>query len=157
MINPPTQGGGNVVQTFADVAPCPSSISKIFTTDATVRTLQIVVKAMTIGTKQVTLAVFRQLPRIDPLTEEGGLRPDIECWGHVNYPIKDEGEKWAVISCDGGLHRACIDIVWRNVPNKHWYPTVAAYEEAVRKVGLIQRQNATRRKLQETEQLFIAV
>ncbi len=90
-------------------------MAKITTKEATIKTLSVEVRALTIGSKQVTLAVFRQLPArqiIDPKTGELRGVP----WGRVNYHPGDcQGAGPAhlhVVWQDAGeLFRACVDPV----------------------------------------------
>lgn len=87
---------------------------KISSEKATIETLQVVIKSIRIEKKQMTLAVFRQLPIKQILTDENDLI-DYTYWGIVNYKIKDEGNQWVVFSIDGYIFRSCIDLkdTWR--------------------------------------------
>jgi hypothetical protein len=70
---------------------------------ASLDTMAITVQAMHVDGKQMTLAVFRQLP----ISEE---EPDDPLWGTVRYPIKDQGDLWLVFSHDGKLYRRALDV-----------------------------------------------
>lgn len=63
----------------------------LYASDVNIKTAAIEVKVMKIGNRQVTLAVFRQLPEediIDPVTGELRGMP----WGRVNYHVDCEGQ-----------------------------------------------------------------
>src|SRR5512139_4296091 len=70
----------------------------IETRNASISTLSVTIQALHVSGKQMTLAVFRQLP-IRAETD------DSELWGIVRYAIKDEGDLWLVFSKDGKLFR----------------------------------------------------
>src|SRR5262245_16993396 len=64
------------------------SIRKLTSENAVIKTAAVEVKTLTISGKQVTLAVFRQLPEespIDPTTEWPDFRFKGLIWGRVNY------------------------------------------------------------------------
>ena len=82
----------------------------VYTTEATLSTLKVEIKALTVSGKQMTLAVFKQLPQWWPLTVEETLNNDVRFWGIVRYSIKDEGDLWVVLEKDNELHRAKIEI-----------------------------------------------
>lgn len=77
----------------------------IETKSAALDTLAVTIKALHVNGKQMTLAVFRQLPVVQHLNEDGSLAP-LEYWGLVRYSIKDEDDLWAVCVKDGRLYRA---------------------------------------------------
>jgi hypothetical protein len=76
----------------------------IETKSASLDTLAVTIQALHVNGKQMTLAVFRQLPKAHALKKDGELA-DFEFWGLVRYPIKDEGDLWAVASNSGILYR----------------------------------------------------
>lgn len=81
----------------------------ILATEATLNTLSVTIKALMVSGKQMTLAVFRQLPSQDSsvvLTHDGYLREDLNYWGRVRYAIKDEGDHWVVLENQGQLYRS---------------------------------------------------
>lgn len=82
---------------------------KIESKIANIDTLTISIKSIRVSKKQMTLAVFRQLPEINIFTEKGGINPDFNYWGVVRYQIRDMGELWVVLSYAGVLYKACID------------------------------------------------
>lgn len=84
--------------------------TEILATEATLSTLNVEVKALVVSGKQMTLAVFRQLPEMHALNDEENLWSDVQYWGMVRYSIKDEGDLWAVIEQDGKLYRGRIDV-----------------------------------------------
>lgn len=75
--------------------------------DASLTSLQVTITALMVSGKQMTLAVFRQLPRLHALNDDGSLTP-LHWWGRVLYSIKDEGDHWAVGERDGLLYRCYI-------------------------------------------------
>lgn len=78
------------------------------TKSASIDTLSVTIKALHVSGKQMTLAVFRQLPECHVFNKDGSF--DItEYWGIVRYHIKDEGSLWAVRAVDGVLYRCDID------------------------------------------------
>lgn len=74
----------------------------IETKHAALDTLSVTIQALHVSGKQMTLAVFRQLPRIKDINAEH------ELWGIVRYSIKDEGDVWLVLSISGVLYRKRI-------------------------------------------------
>ena len=88
---------------------------KLDTHQATVQTATVEVKTLTIGRRQVTLSVFRQLidtpPLIDVLEGEFNGPP----WGRVHYfpppcnDLADTGHLHVVWQFGGELRRACVD------------------------------------------------
>lgn len=71
------------------------------TKTASIDTFSVTIQALHVSGKQMTLAVFRQLPNKT-------LRGKENIWGHVLYQIKDEGYEWAVVERDGVLVRCLI-------------------------------------------------
>jgi hypothetical protein len=71
--------------------------------NARLDTLAVTIQALHVSGKQMTLAVFRQLPRA--IEDE-----DSELWGIVRYAIKDEGAVWLVFSHDGTLYRRALNL-----------------------------------------------
>jgi len=85
----------------------------ILATEATLSTPQVEIKALSVSGKQMTLAVFRQLPLAAAIRKEEGLLFDDVCsWGIVRYEIKDRGELpcdlWAVMWPKGALYRGAL-------------------------------------------------
>lgn len=79
--------------------------------NASLSTLSVTIQALVVSGKQMTLAVFRQLP-IGTLCDK--CRP----WGVIRYEIKDSGRIWLVHSCEGILYRMAMpfaDEEWRDV------------------------------------------
>ena len=73
------------------------------TKNASLDTLSVTIQALHVNGKQMTLAVFRQLPQ---------KREDSESsiWGVVNYIIKNEGDIWLVFSNNGVLYRRALNL-----------------------------------------------
>jgi putative heme iron utilization protein len=92
-------------------------MTEILATEATLSTLRVEIKALAVSGKQMTLAVFRQLPQMDTTSAVEELWPDAAYWGTVRYTIKDEGDLWAVIEQDGKLYRGRIV----NYGDRHYY------------------------------------
>lgn len=76
----------------------------IETTTATLDMLSVTIRALHVNGKQMTLAVFRQLPTIAIYNKDGSLAP-IEFWGIVRYAIKDQGDIWVVCAHQNRLYR----------------------------------------------------
>lgn len=75
---------------------------EIETKNASLDTVSVTIQALHVNGKQMTLAVFRQIPR---RKETAASTP----WGVVSYHIKEEGTKWCVFSENGLLFRRCVD------------------------------------------------
>ena len=71
----------------------------IDTKTASITTCTITVQAMTINNKQVTLALFKQLPTRRPIALDC-----LNLWGIVNYYV-DYQTRWAVGEQEGVLYR----------------------------------------------------
>jgi hypothetical protein len=78
--------------------------------EATITTARVEIKTLTIGGKQVTLAVFRQLPEEDWLDANG--HPKGWAWGTVNYHPDSGCKLWwghlHVVWQKGGELRRCL-------------------------------------------------
>lgn len=123
--------------------------TQLTTETATITTAAIQIRTLTIGRKQVTLAVFRQL-REKPLIAEDGTLNGVP-WGIVNYhPDKcgdDYSDHWHIVWQHGSeLRRSYIaeaadfDHVTRsgNRPPAHWHTSQAVnqYLTAVVYMGI---------------------
>ena len=75
--------------------------------DVRVSTVTVEIQVIRIGTKQMTLAVFRQLPSKNIFGIDGNLRA--APWGWVNYETQ-WGCKQFVYSYEGGLYRCSVDV-----------------------------------------------
>ncbi len=75
---------------------------QVETKNASLDTMAVTIKTLHVSGKQMTLAVFRQLPNARE-------REDSELWGVVRYAIKGEGDLWLVFSHDGTLRRRALD------------------------------------------------
>lgn len=74
-----------------------------------IKTATVSINVLQVDKKQMTLAVFRQLPVRRLFNREtGGLNDGVDCWGIVRYGIGDIS-KWVVFSFSGKLFRAGID------------------------------------------------
>jgi len=80
-------------------------MTAILATEATLQTLQVEIKALTVKGKQMTLAVFRQLPQTQAYGVDAAMRQGASYWGRVNYKIKDEDDAWFVMEMDDILYR----------------------------------------------------
>lgn len=79
----------------------------IETQNASIDTLSVTIRSLHVNSKQMTLAVFRQLPVVPVYRDDGTLMP-LERWGLVRYEIKDEGKLWLVASHAGALYRGNV-------------------------------------------------
>lgn len=77
---------------------------KVETKNASLDTMAVTIQALHVSGKQMTLAVFRQLPMTSAFHDSGELR-DLAFWGLIRYQIKDESALWAVASAGGILYR----------------------------------------------------
>ena len=76
-------------------------------TDITISTATVDIQVMRIGAKQMTLAVFRQLPEMDIFTRHGMLLAPP--WGWINYD-REGRKKPFVFSYEGVLYRYKINL-----------------------------------------------
>lgn len=76
----------------------------IETSNASIDTMAVTIRSLHVNSKQMTLAVFRQLPVFYVYQDDGTLS-DVDRWGLVRYKIRDEGDLWLVASKDGALYR----------------------------------------------------
>jgi hypothetical protein len=79
---------------------------EIETKNASLDTLAVTILALHVSGKQMTQAVFKQLP-------EGKESDDSELWGIVRYSIKESGDLWIVFSSGGRLFRRALDLTQR--------------------------------------------
>jgi hypothetical protein len=77
------------------------------TTDIVITTATVDIQVIRIGTKQMTLAVFRQLPRKDIFDLSGNLLADP--WGWVNYD-REGRPKPFLFSLEGILYRWDVNV-----------------------------------------------
>ena len=90
-------------------------MTTISSTEAKLKTLNVTIQALAVNGKQMTLAVFRQLP-IGPIqNDRRELLPEIRLWGLVRYNIKDEGDLWVVFDKDGILYRSRFPMPYSEV------------------------------------------
>jgi len=94
---------------------------EIETKNASLDTLAVTILALHVSGKQMTQAVFKQLP--DKMEDD-----DSELWGTVRYTIKDAGSLWLVFSSNGTLYRRALDPIPRRVSKEF----VRQNENAVR-------------------------
>ena len=78
---------------------------EIETKNASLDTLAVTIQALCVSGKQMTLAVFRQLPEGDLCLPSGGRDGGLSWWGLVRYKIGDAGDLWVVAEKDGILCR----------------------------------------------------
>lgn len=93
---------------------------EIATKSASIDTLAVTIQALHVSGKQMTLAVFRQLPEESAYNDDGSLAP-LEYWGVVRYAVKDEGDLWVICASGGRLYRCPLrwhgDSVWKAEEN----------------------------------------
>lgn len=87
----------------------------IETKNANLDTLAVTIQALHVNGKQMTLAVFRQLPINHAYDIDGTINDSLQHWGLVRYPIKDEGELWLVASDKSKLFRCSVGYRWETV------------------------------------------
>ena len=93
---------------------------EIETKSASLDTLAVTIQALHVNGKQMTLAVFRQLPIAIAYNEDGSLAP-LEYWGIVRYAIKDQGDLWAVCASGGRLYRCSLEWTGESVSRTELY------------------------------------
>ncbi len=128
--------------------------SKIMVSDASIKTVTIEVKVMKIGNRQVTLAVFRQLP-VEPvinlLTWELRGIP----WGRVNYHV---GCEWLERPNNPMYEVPHVHVVWQKDNELrhaiHLWRDYCVHDEID---DLSTCKTALYRQLEQLDQLFIAV
>ena len=81
---------------------------EIETKKASLDTLAVTIQALHVNGKQMTLAVFRQLPVMNIYEQDGSLK-SVTLWGIVRYTIKDEGQLWVVCDSGGVLYRCWFE------------------------------------------------
>jgi hypothetical protein len=100
----------------------------IETQSASIDTLSVTIRALHVNGKQMTLAVFRQMP----IREE---TPAAQLWGVVRYDIKDQGHLWLVFSDNGALYRRALNIQKRYPSNYEVYKAIKYLKEHQEKYG----------------------
>jgi len=83
-------------------------MKELLVSNASISTATVGIQVMRIGTKQMTLAVFRQLPTKDIFDQYGYLLAP--AWGWVNYDRDGRSPKPFVFSYEGILYRDRIDL-----------------------------------------------
>lgn len=84
---------------------------KIETKSASLSTLAVTIRALHVNGKQMTLAVFRQLPLVGLTMPSGERDGSLNWWGLVHYVLPgDEGpiDRWMVVERGGVLFRAAV-------------------------------------------------
>ena len=105
----------------------------IETKAASLDTLSVTIQALHVNSKQMTLAVFRQLPIAQAYNDDGTLNAELAHWGIVRYNIKDEAPSWIVASKDGRLFRCASG------EERRWDKQTSYLERELK--SAIQRQN----------------
>jgi hypothetical protein len=80
----------------------------IETKNANLDTLAVTIMALHVAGKQMTLAVFRQLPMTSLVYDTGEKIEYMNWWGLVRYNIKDECDLWVVVETGGILYRSAL-------------------------------------------------
>jgi hypothetical protein len=86
-------------------------VATILDKEATIKTAVVEIKALTVGGRQVTLALFRQL-QWSPLIDEKTLEFTGQPWGRVNYHVDcDPSTRHLHVVWQQGseLRRACVE------------------------------------------------
>lgn len=112
---------------------------------ASVESLSIEVKAIRIGGRKMTIAVFQQLPNVRLLLNARGenptIREGIKPWGYVRHKVRDEGDLWLVSERNGELCRSSLNIMEEYQYSRESEKVLSAFRSEV---------------LANHEQLFIA-
>ena len=77
---------------------------QIETKNASLDMLAVTIRALHVSGKQMTLAVFRQLPAI---TRKVDIPDEYKVWGVVRYSIHND-HQWMVLSSGGRLYRVAV-------------------------------------------------
>ncbi len=116
---------------------------KVTTHEATIQTATVEVKSLTIGGRQVTLSVFRQLQR-EPVIDLEAVKLDGVPWGRVHYfpdagcaARADRGHLHVVWQKGAELRRACLDPLSPGPETSYRCPTFA---DSWRDVAAAERQ-----------------
>ena len=117
---------------------------EIETSRATIDTLSVTIKALHVSGKQMTLAVFRQLPE---KKEPPGTS---ELWGVVRYAIANEGYMWLVFSHNDRLYRRSMH------PKADYYIMSSKHNSADSKANEQARADKDNQLVESLPQLFIA-
>lgn len=80
-------------------------MNEVLATEATVQTVSVRIQALMVNNKQMTIAVFRQLP-IEQLFDEHLQISPLRFWGRVLYPL-DGINAWIVGETDDGALIRC--------------------------------------------------
>lgn len=83
----------------------------IETNNASIDTMAVTIRSLHVNSKQMTLAVFRQLPVFNVYHKDGTLT-DVERWGMVRYKIGEDGDLWLVASKEGILYRGNVKDIY---------------------------------------------
>ncbi len=70
--------------------------------EVSLQTATVSIQTLNVNGKQMTLAVFRQLPII---TDHEDDPEGANLWGKVLYEIKDQGKEWILLEHSGRLYR----------------------------------------------------
>ena len=89
------------------------------TKNASLDTMSVTIQALHVSGKQMTLAVFRQLPAKHPFMPDGTLIPEMQLWGRVRYAMKDETDSWLVASLEGVLYRCSYAQKYLDSPDRY--------------------------------------
>lgn len=86
----------------------------VATQSAHISTMTITIQALQVHNKQMTLAVFRQLPERRAYLDDWTLNPTLEHWGIVRYAVGDVAV-WLVAGQHGQLVRCSLGFRLPNV------------------------------------------
>jgi hypothetical protein len=93
----------------------------------------VTVQVLRVDGKKMPLALFRQIPCADCLTEEQKLDESLKPWGRVAYKIPKEGDEWLLAERDGQLVRCSLDLPSLSEWSvDHHAKGVAEYEEKLK-------------------------
>ncbi len=140
--------------------------------DAAITTATVDIRILRVSGNKMTLAVFRQLPQIDPWDMNFRVQPGRELWGTVNYCPKDcEGpiglwhsdygrtahHQHVVWACSGEISRVAFptnrSLVLKDLQRKESSGFLGG-PEAAKAIG---EWHLLKNRISELPQLFIAV
>ena len=125
---------------------------EIETKNASLDTLAVTIMALHVSGKQMTQAVFKQLP-------EGFEQDGDQKWGIVRYQVKNSASLWLVFSNSGHLYRRGLETDLRRYLNgvRSYERALAKHDEKVEWHISVYGYNEDYEKKAEAERLNIAL
>lgn len=116
-----------------------SKSDQVHTRDVSISTIQVTIKTLTVSGRQMTIALFKQIPEVPIYLPDGTIYDGRELWGLVKhdnrewvvYTFDDRLCKWDIdkVAADWGDHIAEYSKLKRGVDE--WYEWKANLEEKI--------------------------